>query len=140
MATVYKSKIGWELLALLAACFIPAFITEANAKSKDLDGLYIMAGVMALVTALLFTTNYKVNGNTLRAYAFFIPYRPVAISSITKIEETYNPLSAPAASIDRLAITHGNGYLLISPKDKAGFIAHMLQLNPGIVFVPRKKK
>jgi len=140
MVTVYRSKIGWELVALLAASFTPAFITVANDPKKDEGGLYVMAGVMALVTLLLFTTYYKVNGSTLRAYAFFIPYRPVAISSITKIEETFNPLSAPAASIDRLGITHGGGYLLISPKDKAGFIAHMLQINPGIVFVSRKKK
>jgi hypothetical protein len=140
MVTVYKSKIGWELVALLAAAFVPAFITQANTTGKDIEGLYIMAGVMALVTALLFTTYYKVTGTTLRAYALFIPYRPVAISTITKIEETYNPLSAPAASIDRLGITHGGGYLLISPKDKAGFITHLQQINPGIVFVPRKKQ
>ena len=138
MTTVYKSKIGWELVALLAASFIPAFITVANDAKTEMADLCIMAGIMALVTLLLFTTHYKVNGNILRAYAFFIPYKPVDISSITKIEETFNPLSAPAASIDRLGITHGGGYLLISPKDKAGFVAHMLRINPGIVFVPRK--
>ncbi|MFP9100008.1 PH domain-containing protein [Flavobacterium sp. RHBU_24] len=140
MVTVYKSKIGWEIIALLAACFIPAFIAEANTPGKGTGGLYVMAGVMVLVIALLCTTYYKVKGTTLRAYVLFIPYRPVAILSITKIEETFNPLSAPATSIDRLGITHGDGYLLISPKDKAGFIAHMQQINPGIVFVPRKKK
>lgn len=138
MVTVYRSKIGWELVALLAASFVPAVITVANDKNADADALYIMCGIMALVVGLLFSTRYKVSGNVLRAYAFFIPYRPVDVLSITKIEETFNPLSAPAASIDRLGITHADGYLLISPKDKAGFMAHMLQINPNIVFVPRK--
>lgn len=140
MATTYRSKIGWELIALLSASFIPAFITVANEENGDAEALLIMSGIMALVVVLLFTTRYKIDGTTLRIYAFFIPYRPIDILTITKIEETYNPLSAPAASIDRLGITHGGGYMLISPKDKTGFIAAMQQLNPDIVFIPRNKK
>lgn len=139
MVTIYRSKVGWELIALLAASFIPAFITVANDKNTDSETLYIMAGIMGLVTALLFTTYYKVSDTTLRAYAFFIPYRPVDIMGISKLEETFNPLSAPAASIDRLGITHADGYLLISPKDKAAFVAHIQRINPAIIYIPRKK-
>ncbi|WP_116790659.1 PH domain-containing protein [Flavobacterium psychrotrophum] len=140
MATTYRSKIGWELIALLSASFIPAFITVANEENGDAEALLIMSGIMALVVVLLFTTRYKIDGTTLRIYAFFIPYRPIDILTITKIEETYNPLSAPAASIDRLGITHSGGYMLISPKNKTGFIAAIQQLNPDIVFIPRNKK
>lgn len=140
MRTTYRSKIGWELIALLAASFIPAVITVANEENGDAEALLIMSGIMALVVALLFTTYYKIDGTTLRIYALFIPYRPIDILTIKKIEETFNPLSAPAASIDRLGITHGGGYMLISPKDKMGFITAVQKLNPEIVFVPRNKK
>jgi len=59
---------------------------------------------------------------------------------IRKIEETNNPLSAPALSIDRLEI-HFNKFdsLLISPKNKKDFIADLQQINPEINYIPKKK-
>ncbi|TLP80170.1 PH domain-containing protein [Maribacter sp. ACAM166] len=55
------------------------------------------------------------------------------IDKIRKISETNNPLSAPAASLDRLEIVYdAYGTILISPKDKSGFIKHITQLNPKI--------
>jgi hypothetical protein len=39
------------------------------------------------------------------------------------VEETRNPLSSPALSLDRLKITYGNGKrIMISPADKIGFL------------------
>jgi hypothetical protein len=70
----------------------------------------------------------------------FIVNQDIAISSIRKIKETYNPLSAPAALIDIIEMFY-NKYdsVLISPKDKKEFIAHILNVNPTIEVQWRKK-
>ncbi|UTA47825.1 PH domain-containing protein [Simiduia sp. 21SJ11W-1] len=45
-------------------------------------------------------------------------------SDITAITPTNTPLSGPALSFDKLQLTYNNGKcLLISPADKAGFLA-----------------
>lgn len=140
MTTVYRSKIGWELILLLAILLIPALIASLDdIENTGYEPLFIILGVNVFIITLLFTIKYKIDGTTLRIYAFFIPYHPIDINSIVKIERTFNPLSAPAASIDRLAITHGDGYMLVSPKDKAGFIAALQRINPHIVYNLKKK-
>jgi len=140
MATVYKSKIGWEIIALLGAAMIPALITMLSDLNTQGEDIAIMLTITGFVVALLFTIRYSIDGNMLKIRALFIPYRPIDIYTITKIEETFNPLSAPAASIDRLGITHGGGYMLISPKNRTEFIAQLQSINPSIQFIPRNRK
>lgn len=135
MTTVYRSKIGWELILLLAVLLIPALIASLDEiENTGYEPLFIILGVNIFIITLLFTIKYKIDGTTLRIYAFFIPYRPIDINSIVKIEHTFNPLSAPAASLDRLGITHGDGYMLVSPKDKPGFIQLLQEINPAITY------
>ncbi|WP_157802004.1 PH domain-containing protein [Flavobacterium sp. 1] len=64
----------------------------------------------------------------------------IDIKTIRKISETYNPLSSPAASIDQLEIMY-NKYdtVLVSAKDKKGFINSLTEINPNIEVVYRKK-
>jgi hypothetical protein len=52
------------------------------------------------------------------------PFRwTVPIDSITAVEETRNPLSSPALSLDRLRIRYGKQrQVMVSPADKAGFM------------------
>ncbi len=59
--------------------------------------------------------------------------KPIPISSINRIYKTKNPLSAPALSLDRIAIVY-NKYdeILISPKDREDFIKTLLAINPEI--------
>jgi hypothetical protein len=82
-----------------------------------------------------------VQDTVLRVQSSFIVNKKVDIKTITKIKDTYNPISSPAASIDRMQVYYGNGSsVVISPKDKNGFVAHLQQINPDIVYVPRNKK
>jgi hypothetical protein len=139
MATIYRSKIGIEIIALLAAGMIPGFITTlADDKNNDPEVPWILGGIFILIFGLMMSTRYKIDGNMLRIYVLVFPYRPIDITTITQIEETNNPLSAPATSLDRLGIKHGKGYMLVSPKDKHGFIAALQQINPDIVFKSSK--
>lgn len=56
--------------------------------------------------------------------------------SIRKIEETRNPISAPAPSLNRLEIFYNRfDSIVISPKDKPEFIANLIKLNPEIEVV-----
>jgi hypothetical protein len=64
----------------------------------------------------------------------------IDIGVIRKIKETNNPLSSPALSLDRLWIDYGKGAaVMISPKDKEGFIRHILQINPSVEVKYRKQ-
>lgn len=133
MATIYRSKIGIELVVLLAAGMTPGFITAlADDKNNDPELPCILAGVFVLIIALMTSTRYKIDGNLLRIYVLVFQYKPIDITTITQIKETNNPLSAPAASLDRLELKQDTKSILVSPKDKQGFIASLQRINPNI--------
>ena len=62
--------------------------------------------------------------------SFFV----IDIATITKIENTNSVLSAPALSMDRIEVFY-NKYdsVVISPGDKAGFIARLKETNPEVI-------
>lgn len=49
-----------------------------------------------------------------------VPYR-----SIQSVEPTRSPLSSPAFSLDRLAIKHERGSVMVSPNDKPAFLSEL---------------
>ncbi len=66
------------------------------------------------------------------------------IADILSVERSYNPLSAPAASLKRLCIHFPKNkkfpYLLISPVREQAFIKALKKVNPNIcVHLPEKK-
>ena len=76
---------------------------------------------------------YEIGNGVLRVRSGFLLNRSIPISSITKIEATKNPISAPATSFDRLEVFYNKfESVIISPKEKRAFIAHLKQLNPKI--------
>ncbi|MDX1766944.1 MAG: PH domain-containing protein [Arenibacter troitsensis] len=79
------------------------------------------------------STYYEIGNGVLRVKSGFLVNRSIPISSITKLEATKNPISAPATSFDRLEVFY-NKYesVIISPKGKHAFIGHLKQLNPQI--------
>ena len=74
-----------------------------------------------------------IDGNSLIIKSGFLVSKEININRIKKISETNNPLSAPAASFGRLEMTYDEyGRILISPKDKSGFLDYITRLNPQI--------
>ena len=61
------------------------------------------------------------------------PFRTrIALDQIRSVKPSRSLASAPALSLDRLAVAYGRvGSVLISPKDKAGLIAALRQQAPG---------
>lgn len=60
--------------------------------------------------------------------------KSISIKDINKIRPTNNLLASFALSLDRLEITYGGKYamVLVSPKDKEGFITALKSINPEI--------
>lgn len=133
--TRYNSKIGLEIS-------LPLFISMGGASiCLGLDAQWLGVLVLTILTLLIYflfkTTYYIINDNILRVRSSFIIDKKVDIQSITEVSETRNPISAPAVSLDRLDIISTGGSVLISPKDKKGFIAELTNINPSIKVVYR---
>lgn len=99
-------------------------------------GTIICIIVSAFVIHLFFSTYYIINDKELSIKSSFLVNKKVDINSIRKISETNNPISSPATSFDRLELVYNkHGSILISPKDKSGFIKDILKVNPEIEIV-----
>lgn len=117
-------------------------IVEDFAADKELSpGLLITMGPITLLLALLLVcflpVYYQIEASVLTIRAGFLR-RSVPISQITKVQPTWNLLSAPALSLDRLEIKYSpDGVLgeiaLVSPIDKKKFITDLAQSDPDLI-------
>ena len=133
--TRYNSKIGLEIS-------LPLFISMGGASiCLGLNAQWLGVLVLSILTLLIYllfkATYYIVDDNILRVSSSFIVNKKVDIQSITKVRETRNPISAPAASLDRLEVISTRGSVLISPKNKNAFIEDITTANPRIEIVYR---
>jgi len=134
---VFKSKVDRWLVALVfGAPVIGISIALAAAvRAGNVHSLFV--GPPILIVALLFIawlfaqTDYRIDGRDLVIRSAFLRWR-IPIDDIQSITPTRNPLSSPALSLDRLEIRHRRGVMLVSPADKAGFIAALRAVNGGI--------
>ena len=127
----YDSKIGKEIIILFSIVF--GGVTIAMIVDGEYFAILILLPLILFIITLLKQTYYIIDENTLRIRSWFLVNIKIDINTITKIAETNNPLSSPAGSLDRLGIYYNKSSLiLISPKDKKGFIENILKINPNI--------
>lgn len=117
-------------------------IVDDLAADKELSpDLLITMGPITLLLALLLIcflpVYYQIEDPVLTIRAGFLRTR-VPISQIMKVQSTWNLLSAPALSLDRLEIKYSpDGVIgkiaLISPKDKKKFITDLAQCDPDFI-------
>lgn len=135
---MYKSKIGLELVIPLSLAF-GFTIFSLVYENKGWLPLLLIILLITAITYLLISINYIVDNNTLIIKCGFIYQTKIDISDITKIEETRNPISSPAASLDRLEIYYGKfDSVVVSPKDKHAFIDELTRINSNIEVKYRK--
>lgn len=135
----YPSKIGLGLLSFVFVIFGVGIYQQV--KSELWIGVVIQVVVLVLVLLIFFSISYEIHGKTLWVKSFFWVKKEIPIESITGVTETYNPISSPAASLDRLEILYGKyKSVIISPKDKMGFIEHLKSISPEITVKMRKGK
>jgi uncharacterized membrane protein YdbT with pleckstrin-like domain len=132
--TVYKSKIDTWLACLV---FLPLIYPVVESiRTNEYEPLYIMVPVLLFVLYIFTQIKYIIdNAGVLHVKAGVIVNQKVPVKDIKSVTKTYNPLSAPALSINRLEIKYGNNYnyVLISPKERAAFINQLVLLNPNII-------
>ena len=119
--------VGIIVWGTVAACSIP-FFTEGS-----LLALLITAILGALFGWAWFKTGYEVTEKELIVKTGFTK-AVIPIASISKLTKTYNPLSAPALSLNRIEVLYnkGMGMALISPRDRQMFVRMLMERNPAI--------
>ena len=124
----FRSKIdAWILVVLVIAMagLMSTFVVVMSGPSAGRELLIVtllsVFGV-ALILSVLMGTHYTVADGEIRIVSG--PFRwTVRVAEILDIQDSRNPLSSPALSLDRLRITYGHGkYVLVSPADKDGFL------------------
>lgn len=135
----YKSKIGLGLALFLAVVLGGTSILMII--KQIWPAVIIDLVTIAFVSHMFLTTYYIINGNDLIVKCGFLINMTIKIDSIKKIEETNNPLSSPAASLDRIEIDYNESdSVMISPKDKMDFINQLLTINEKIEVVLKKDR
>jgi hypothetical protein len=141
-ATTYRSAVDTWLWLVLGASIVVVAVTcgplvvagdgapRAVALAGALFGVGLPIWVLTSTAYTLTATDLVVRSGPFRWH------RP--LSDITAITPTRNPLSSPALSLDRLRVeTRGRGDLMISPADRAGFLADLDARRTALTRGPR---
>ncbi len=132
MKTVYRTKVSVKLVLLVT---ILGFVCPAilSFLHNDWKTFFVLFPIFLLILAITICYRYEVTDTQLIVRQVIFFKTVIDISNIKSIESTHTLISAPAASLDRLRITY-NKYddIVISPKNKEGFIKHLQSINPQI--------
>jgi len=126
----YKSKVDLWLIWMLVGIVLvfPLGLTLIIGEGFSLM-LVICGFMMAFIAWSCFVTRYQVEPESIYIYSGCFKVH-VPVDMITSIKNTRYAISSPAWSLDRLEINYGNNKsVLISPKDKSGFLRDIGWLN-----------
>lgn len=128
---IFYSKIDlWMHIVFIGTALtvisLPYLYYKTTKDVSLIQSLFVMMIPMIFSLVILlpsyFYTYYKVNDHQLLVKSGLFSWK-IPLSEIESIEPTHSFLSAPALSLDRLAIHYGDGNrVVVSPKDKQGFI------------------
>lgn len=128
----YPSKISYGLLLFVLAISVGTSISMISPPRWLALGINVF--IMIFLLTVLFNLYYTVDGGLLSIKLGFVVIKKIDIHSIKMIAETNSLISSPAASLDRLEIIYNDhDSVIISPKDKSGFIDHITKVNPEVV-------
>jgi hypothetical protein len=127
MTTVFRSKVDGKLKAIGLVMPCVALIAIATGPRPVTWVPWLPVTVTVLVAVIVvwvtLSTYYEFAGNVLVAHSGPFSWR-IPLEEISAVRESNSVRSGPALSMDRLEIAYANGrVLLISPEDKAGFLA-----------------
>ena len=134
MSTVYKSRVGPEILVTTLVTL--AGVGSLMAWQRIWVGVALIGLTTAFVLYLFLGYRYRLADDELEISCGALYRKRISIAAIRSLRETRNPISAPAASLDRLEIRYNKyDYVIISPKEKRAFMEHLRVLNPKIEVV-----
>ena len=137
----HYSKIDLPIPILICLALLYPIVKDLAADKEFSRDLLITMGPITLLLALLLIcflpVYYQIEASVLTIRAGFLR-TSVPISQIVKVQPTWNILSAPALSLDRLEIKYSSDGILskiaiISPKDKKKFITDLAQRDPDLI-------
>lgn len=132
-AIIFRSKIskGLLLLMIVAILLAPGIMLYHHSHLWEAAILAVVTSILCLPAIL--NTYYIIEDHMLKIRSGLFYKKELSIVSIRKIVETNNMISSPAASLDRLELFYNSfDSVLISPKDKAGFIRAIQAINPEV--------
>lgn len=125
----FKSKIDLWFILFLVLLF--GLILVRLVYDQSWIGFAFMLFVIAFIVQMYSTTFYSIENKKLLIKCGFFYNLSIEIESIKQISESYNIISSPAFSFDRLEILYNNfDTVLISPKEKLRFIEAIKKINP----------
>lgn len=136
MSATFRSKIDGNLkvVGLAMPCVaLVALGTHARHDGAVLLLLALMAvSVAGVVVWIVLSTYYELTHDLLVAHSGPFVWR-IPLEQISNVRESRSVRSGPALSMDRLEVTWSGGrVLLISPEDKAGFLAVLHRRAPQL--------
>jgi len=119
-----------SLLSLLVTIIIPGALQQGGWVS-----IVVVVAVWVVVGSFIWPLYYEITQSALLVRSGLLRWQ-IALDSIQQVSPTRNMLSSPALSLDRLRVEYSqNGkerYILISPKDKPGFLRDLAQYAGGL--------
>jgi hypothetical protein len=127
MSVMFPSKVDRNLrvIGLAAPCvaLIAIGTTASHGGGILLLAAIVTASVAIIVVWTVLSTYYEITGDLLVAHCGPFSWR-IPLKDIVSVRESDSVRSGPALSMDRLEVVWGDGrILMVSPKDKAGFLA-----------------
>lgn len=134
----FKSKIDLWFILFLVLLF--GLILIRLVYDQSWIGFAFILFVVAFIVQMYSTTFYSIENKKLLIKCGFFYNLSIEIESIKQISESYNIISSPAFSFDRLEILYNNfDTVLISPKEKLRFIEAIKKINPQIEIKIKEK-
>ncbi|TXN35701.1 PH domain-containing protein [Flagellimonas hymeniacidonis] len=127
----YPSKISYGLLLFVLAVPIGTIFPLISSQRWFAIGVNLC--IVTFILILFFNLFYAIDEEWLYIKLGLVLIKKIDIQSIIMMSETRSLISAPAVSLDRLEIIYSkHKSIIISPRDKSGFIDHITLINPNI--------
>jgi hypothetical protein len=136
---IYPSKRDWWIVLIIWVSIgmtVLAGVKAAQAGATSMPALAFLILCVVIVLgmlSILYATYYIISGDRLTAHCG--PFKTsVLLQNIEGVAPSRNPLSSPALSLDRLHVRSRGSILglLISPRDKQGFLADLVARAPHL--------
>ena len=140
---VFRSRISVLLMVFILSIMSFPLITMVCSGNIFNPAFYIVAGVIALLVFIFSGIRYVITEKELQFNTWGTCKVSFPLSKIVSVERSYNPISAPAASLKRLSVRFKKGYYpfaLISPVREQEFLETLKERNPDIYIRVDDKK
>ncbi|MFN7130835.1 MAG: PH domain-containing protein, partial [Myxococcales bacterium] len=131
---VFRTRYDRWLVVLLAGSFLFSLVVVLTANPRDAWIGLLPLGLTAGFVLWCADTRYAFERDALAIRSGPFHWR-VPFAAVRRVVPTRNPLSSPAWSLERLAITYDAGgwerTLMVSPKEQARFLAMLAERCPA---------